>query len=130
MKTLSFVLMLAVLIVPCGLFAQQDKTKAPAATGDTKVQSAPAHPMSGSHMKEHDEMMSKMKEMDARLDAKVAAMDAAKGDQKVEAIAAVIKEMVSQRKNMQEHMIKRHEMKAHEHMKGTMGGEAGKGKGM
>ena len=135
MKTMLFVLMLAVLIMPCGLFAQQEqgKTPAPAAQAGTKVESAPAHPMSGGHMKEHDEMMSRMKEMDARLDAKVAAMDAAKGDQKVEAMAAVIKEMVSQRKEMQEHMMNMHDMKkGHmmEHMKPGMEGEAGKKKGM
>jgi hypothetical protein len=132
MKALSFVLMLAVLIMPCGLFAQADKTQAPAAQGGMKAQSAPEHPMAGSHMEEHDEMMSRMKEMDARLDEKVAAMDAAKGDQKVEAMAAVIKEMVSQRKNMQEHMMKMREMRMGEHgqMKGGMEGEAGKGKGM
>jgi hypothetical protein len=135
MKTMLFVLMLAVLIVPCGLFAQQEqgKTPAPAAQGGTKVESAPAHPMAGDHMKEHEEMMSRMKEMDARLEAKVAAMDAAKGDQKVEAMAAVIKEMVSQRKEMQEHMMKMHDMKkGHmmEHMKGGMEGEAGTKKNM
>jgi hypothetical protein len=135
MKTLSFVLMLAVLIMPCSLFAQQeqDTTPAPAAQGGTKVESAPAQPMSGGQMKEHDEMMSAMKEMDARLDAKVAAMDAAKGDQKVEAIEAVIKEMVSQRKEMQEHMMKMHDMKkGHmmEHMQPGMEGGAGKKMGM
>jgi hypothetical protein len=135
MKTLSLVFMLAVLIMPCGLFAQQEQggTPAPAAKAETTVESAPAHPMSGAQMKRHDEMMSKMKEMDARLDAKVAAMDAAKGDQKVEAMAAVIKEMVSQRKEMQEHMMKMHDMrKGHmmEHMKPGKEGEAGKKKGM
>jgi hypothetical protein len=135
MKAMLFVLMLAVLIMPCGLFAQQEqgKTPAPAAQAGTKVDSVPAHPMSGGQMKEHEEMMSRMKEMDTRLDAKVAAMDAAKGDQKVEAMAAVIKEMVSQRKEMQEHMMNMHEMKkGHmmEHMKPGMEGEAGKKKGM
>ena len=135
MRTLLFVLMLAVLTMPCGLFAQQEqgKTPAPAAQAGTKAESAPAHPMSGGKMKEHDEMMSRMKEMDARLDAKVAAMDAAKGDQKVEAMAAVIKEMVSQRKEMQEHMMKMHDIKkGHmmEHVKPGMEGEAGKKKGM
>ncbi len=130
MKKLSFVLMLAVLIMPCGLFAQQDKTQHPAASGGMKMESGHEHSMSGDHMKEHDEMMSKMKEMDARLNEKVAAMDAAKGDQKVEAMAAVIKEMVSQRKTMQEHMMEMHETKGHEHMKGSMEKDAGKGKGM
>ena len=82
MKTLLFLFMLAVLIVPCSLFAQQEQNKTPAsaAQGGTKVESAPERPMSGCQMKERDEMMSRMKEMDARLNPKVAAMDAAKGD--------------------------------------------------
>jgi len=135
MKTMLFVLMLAVLIMPCGLFAQQEqgKTPAPAAQAGTKVKSAPAHPMSGCQMKKHDEMMTRMKDMNSRLEAKVAAMDAATGDQKVEAMAAVIKEMVSQRKEMQEHMMKMHDMKkGHmmEHMKPGMEGETGKKKSM
>ena len=131
MKTMLFVLMLAVLIMPCGLFAQQEqgKTPAPAAQAGTKVESAPAHRMSGGQMKKHDEMMTRMKDMNARLEAKVAAMDAATGDQKVEAMAAVIKEMVSQRKVMQEHMMKMHDMKKG-HMKPCMEGETGKKKGM
>jgi L-fucose mutarotase/ribose pyranase (RbsD/FucU family) len=45
-----------------------------------------------------------MKEMDARLDQKVAAMEAATGEKKVDAMEAVIKEMVAQRKEMQEQM--------------------------
>ncbi|MGA2401770.1 MAG: hypothetical protein ABSG91_08690 [Syntrophobacteraceae bacterium] len=130
---ISLVLVLAVLIIPYGLFAQQEKTQTPAAPGEPQAQTAPKHTMSEHHMKEHDEMMSRMKEMEARLDAKIAAMDAAKGEEKVEAIAAVIKEMASQRKDMQEHMMKMHDMrKGHmmEHMKQGMEGEAGKGKGM
>jgi hypothetical protein len=132
-RVMSLVLVLAVLIMPCGSFAQQEKTQTPAAPADTQAQTAPKHPMSDQQMKMHDEMMSKMKEMDARLDAKIATMDAAKGDQKVEAMAAVIKEMVSQRKDMQDNMMKMHDMRKGqmmEHMKPGMEGEAGKGKGM
>lgn len=132
-RVILFVFLLAILVMPRGLFALQEKTQTPAASADTQAQNAPKHTMSDQHMKERDEMMSRMKEMDARLDEKVAAMDAAKGDQKVEAMAAVIKEMVSQRKDMQEHMMKMHDMrKEHmmEHMKQGMGGDAGKEKGM
>jgi len=133
MKTvMSFLLVLAVLIMPLGLLAQQEKTQTPAAPAQTQAP-PDKQGMSEKQMKECDEMMSRMKEMDARLDAKVAAMDAAKGDQKVEAMAAVIKEMVSQRKEMQEHMMKMHDMrKGHmmEHMKPGMEGEAGKKKDM
>jgi membrane protein involved in colicin uptake len=51
----------------------------------------------------HEKMMAEMKAMDARLDEKLAAMNAAKGDKKVEAMAAVINELVAQRKEMREH---------------------------
>jgi uncharacterized coiled-coil DUF342 family protein len=67
-----------------------------------------------------------MKEMDTRLDAKVAAMDAAKGEKKVDAMAAVIKEMVSQRKEMRDHMMKMREQMG-EHGKERKGG-GGEGK--
>ena len=132
MKALLFTLMLAVLIMPCSLFAQQEKPQATEAPAGAKMQSTPSHKMSGDHMKKHDEMMSRMKEMNARLDEKMAAMDAAKGDQKVEAMAAVIKELVSQRKAMQEHMMKMHGAKkgAGGHMKCCTEGKEGKGKGM
>jgi hypothetical protein len=59
-----------------------------------------------------DQMMSEMKGMDASVDQKLAAMNAAKGNAKVEAAAAVINEVVSQRKqimasmkSMQDQMI-------------------------
>lgn len=128
MKTLPFVLMLAVLAMPCTTFAQQDKAQAPAVSEGTKMRSSPEHPRSGERMKKHEAKMSRMKEMDARLDEKVAAMDAAKGDEKVEAMAAVIKEMVSQRKSMREHMKSRQEMRKGKqgHMKRGTRGEPGK----
>ncbi len=50
----------------------------------------------------HEKMAAEMKAMDARLDEKLAAMNAAQGDQKIEAMAAVINELVSQRKAMKE----------------------------
>jgi hypothetical protein len=68
----------------------------------------------------HENMMAEMKAMDARLDEKLAAMNAAKGDQKVEAMAAVINELVSQRKAMRENLGGMH----HE-MKGPMMGQSG-----
>jgi len=92
---MSFLLVPAVLRVPPGLSAQQEKAQTPAAPAQIRspVEHKQGMPkmsmMSEAQMKECDEMMSRMKEMDARLDAKVAAM------------AAVIKEMVCQRKEMQ-----------------------------
>src|SRR5689334_10307786 len=75
----------------------------------------PAEPKAGMHpgdgqsgmmsgnpqmMAMHNQMMADMKAMDASLDQKVAAMNAAKGRAKVDAMAAVINEMVSQHKQM------------------------------
>ena len=51
-------------------------------------------------MARHEKMMAEMKEAQARLDQKVSAMNAATGNAKVDAMAAVINELVSQRKQM------------------------------
>lgn len=67
----------------------------------------------------HNQMMADMKAMDASLDQKVAAMNAAKGNAKVDAMAAAINEMASQRKQMMAKMTSmRDQMMAHmgEHM--------------
>jgi hypothetical protein len=45
-----------------------------------------------------------MKEMDAKLESMVAQMNASKGDKKIQAMAAVINEMVEQRREMHERM--------------------------
>ena len=58
----------------------------------------------GDHCKQmmtmHNQMMADMKAMDAGLDQKVAAMNAAEGNAKVDAMAAVINEMATHRKQM------------------------------
>ena len=66
---------------------------------------------------EHDKAMAEMKAMDARLDEKVAAMNAASGDQKVAAMEAVINELVAQRREMRDKMAMIH----HHHEMGMMG---------
>ncbi len=48
----------------------------------------------------HDQMMADMKTMDTTLPTKVAAMNAAQDNAKVDAMAAVINEMVSHREQM------------------------------
>ena len=45
-------------------------------------------------------VMADMKQMDARLDEKIAAMNAAQGGEKVEAMAAVLNELAAQHKSM------------------------------
>ena len=56
-------------------------------------------------MAKHEAMKAEMAAMDARLDALVAAMNAATGSQKVDATAAVVNEMATQRKAMRDHMM-------------------------
>ena len=53
----------------------------------------------------HEKMMADMKAMDATLDMKVAAMNAAKGSAKVDATAAVVNEMVTHHKQMMAKMM-------------------------
>jgi predicted transcriptional regulator len=57
-----------------------------------------------SMMAHHKEMMAKMEAMDARLDGLVTRMNAATGSKKADAVAAVINELVAQRKQMREQM--------------------------
>jgi hypothetical protein len=53
----------------------------------------------------HKEMMAKMEMMDSRLDDLVKKMNAAKGSGKVDATAAVVNELVTQRKAMRQQMM-------------------------
>jgi hypothetical protein len=67
----------------------------------------------------HDKMMADIKAADERLDGLVAKMNTATGQQKVDATAAAVSEVVTQRKSMRESMMKmQHEMMGHmmEHM--------------
>lgn len=104
-----------------GVLAQQSQTKS-----GKQPESAQTGSMSGKMadrcqqmMSMHNQMMADMKAMDASLDQKVSAMNAAKGNAKVDAMAAVINEMASQRKQMMSKMSgMRDQMMAHmgEHM--------------
>ena len=69
-------------------------------------------------MKMHEEMMAEMKVGDAKLDALVAQMNAATGPGKVDAVAAVLNELVRQQKAMHQHMEHMHAMMG----RGMMGG--------
>lgn len=52
------------------------------------------------------QMMSNWKELDAELDKLVAEMNSAPADKKLDAVAAVVTQLVEQRKAMHEHMQK------------------------
>ena len=70
-------------------------------------------------MASHEKMMADMKAADDRLDVLVASMNSASGTEKADATAAVVSEMVAQRRAMRDGMMKmEHEMMAHmmEHM--------------
>jgi hypothetical protein len=58
-----------------------------------------------SMMAMHKEMMAKMEAMDSKLDDLVKKMNTTKGNSKVDATAAVVNELVAQRKQMREHMM-------------------------
>lgn len=60
-------------------------------------------------MKMHEQMMAEMKAADTRLDALVKEMNAASGDAKVNAVAAVVTELVRQHKSMHERMGQMHQ---------------------
>jgi hypothetical protein len=76
----------------------------------------PQQPSMQDMTKMHAQMMAEMKAGDARLDALVKEMNAATGDAKVGAVAAVVNELVQQHKTMHGRMGQ-----MHEHMMG-MGG--------
>jgi len=60
--------------------------------------------------KMHQQMLAEMKANDAKLDGLVAAMQAASGAAKVDAVAAVVTELVRQQKAMHQHMGQMHGM--------------------
>ena len=98
----------AAALMASGAFAQEGESKAGMPPGNMQM------------MAMHNQMMAEMKAMDASLDLKVAAMNAAKGRDKVDAMAVVINEMVSQHKQMMAKMMGMHEpmMKDMKGMKG------------
>jgi hypothetical protein len=70
-------------------------------------------------MAEHDKMMADMKAADQRLDSLVVKMNAESGQAKADATAAVVNEVVAQRKTMRDGMMKmQQDMMGHmmEHM--------------
>lgn len=60
--------------------------------------------MSPERLQAHQQMMEQMRAHDARLDELVKAMNEATGQAKVDAIAAVLNEMIAQRRTMRAHM--------------------------
>ena len=116
---------MALVVLGAGLAAQQPPSQPP--------QGTMARPQAGmaekckAMMAQRENMMAELKKADERLDSLVAKMNAASGQEKTDAIAAVVSEMVSQRKSMRERMVAMQErMMAHmgEHMQSGPGSMA------
>ena len=109
--------MIAMFAVP-GLVAQTPQQHKQEATATAKPQSGMAAKCQAM-MADHEKMMAAMKAADQRLDDLVATMNAASGAEKADATAAVVNEMVTQRRTMRDGMMKVQQgMMAHmmEHM--------------
>lgn len=113
MKTIPKIALALFLLGGPTLYAQQtvaQPTPKPGASSASGGGMMAGHqPMMGemdeSMMARHKEMMAKMDAIDARLDELVEKMNAAKGSRKVDATAAVVDELVSQRKQMRQQMM-------------------------
>jgi hypothetical protein len=102
--TTALLFCLAVVLAPSAGFAQA----APAHQHPAAAQAKPAAGMDAkcqAMMAEHEKMMAQTKDADTRLDGLVATMTAATGPAKVDATAAVVTEIVAQRKAMRDGMM-------------------------
>jgi hypothetical protein len=112
--------MAVVIAASSGLAAQGPQAPQKAATEQATPPSGMAAKCQAM-MAGHDKIMAEMKAADVRLDGLVASMNAAKGQPKVDATAALVTELVAQRKTMHDGMMKMQPaMMAHmmDHMQG------------
>lgn len=116
-NAVSHMLYGAAMVIAAGtttvVFAQ-----APAAPGHHEIAAEPAGPQASAMMAGQHEM-AKMAAADKKLADLLARMNAAKGNEKVEAMAAVITELATQRMQMQEQMM-RMQSGMMDHMMGHM----------
>ena len=106
-RTSRLLVLLSVVVLPVVLLPTTTMT-AQAPAPQTAKPAAGAG--MGDMMKMHEKMMAEMKAADGRLDALVKTMNAAAGDAKTNAIAAVVSELVAQHKQMHAHMAEMHQM--------------------
>ena len=83
-------------------FVTEVAAQAPSTQGSQPREQAP--PNMQDIMKMHEQMMAETKAADSRLDALVKDMNAANGDANLNAVAAVVTEVVRQQKSMHERM--------------------------
>lgn len=100
-------LVIAALVVGSAVAgAQATSTKTPAEAQKTQPKGAMMvdEGQASAMMAERQQMMADMKAMDQKVDDLVAKMNAARGGEKVDTIAAVVNELVAQRKQMRGRM--------------------------
>ena len=107
--TLAAAILVALAILPGVSRSGLAATGTTAQTPPQGAAAQPAQPTMQDMMKMHEQMMAEMKAGDAKLDALVAEMNAATGDAKVTAVAAVASELVRQQKSMHDHMGQMHQ---------------------
>jgi len=109
-----------VLVASCALalpgWADSRDAEANAKGGHGRMKHGSARPM-------HSGMRAQMHAHDARLDELVAAMNGAEGEAKIEAIAAVLNELVAQRRTRRAHMEERWKMERPESRKEKPGAD-------
>lgn len=116
---------LAVGIVLLGALGLSLQAQQPAAEGEDMMKMPP---QCQQMMERHQAMMQRHKEMDAELDRLVERMQSARGDEKIDATAAVVAELVTQRREMHDSMMGMcsgmmgHMMSGMEGMEGHQGG--------
>jgi hypothetical protein len=101
------------LVVTWGMFRSGDVAAQDHAAHAAQAEQTPAP---AGMMKMHEQMMAEMKASEAKLDALVKEMNSATGDSKINAVAAVVNELVHQHKAMHGRMGQ-----MHQHMMGGRG---------
>jgi Spy/CpxP family protein refolding chaperone len=105
---ISILVVAAAVVVALGLFAAQ-QSGAPAQGSAAKPGGCPCGMMGGGNMQmgggNMQQMHSRMSAMNAQLDRDVAAMNKATGQAKVDAMAAVLNDMVQQHRQMGQNMM-------------------------
>jgi hypothetical protein len=135
-------LALAVILVPAALLAQTPASQAPAGTmgtgtGHPGMMTAQGQgnvwPGCAAYMQRRQAVQQQFQTMDSKLDTLLGQMNAAKGTAKVDAMAALINELVSQRNTFRSMMIQMEPMMMGRMMEnmamGMMGGGMGRMRG-
>jgi hypothetical protein len=108
--TIRVALAMAALIVAAPMWGTpKTEIDALAAAQHERTTTQQVQPDMQSMMKMHEQMMAEMKANRAKLDVLVQQMNSASGDAKVNAIAAVVTELVRQQNTMHDRMGQMHE---------------------